>query len=169
MYVRFGGIRNTKTWNKSNDTVADRPIPRVSYGSFEKFKTSASEVLSMIHPRSFLLFRPITVPLYMCPCLRSYISVTFHRKIFHMVTKGLVRALYKVVTRSRFSSTYSFNSCRRWVEVKWGWLSVTNICTVILLLHTMSHQWLLTMCVIRYGYTKSRKIWGVLEGGSITE
>ena len=90
------------------DTMPNRPVPLASHRSFEMFKNSDYEALSLIHPQPPSLFQPITFTLYVCPC--PSISVTFCRQIFHMVTEGTVHCLYKVVTHSRFSSTCSFDS-----------------------------------------------------------
>ena len=97
----------------------------MSYGSFKKFKISASEFGTMGMHRQF----------HTCAC-----------EFLTIVTKGVVRGVYKVVIRSSFSVTRLHkvsggigrfamsHSFRRRVDVNAGCFSVTNICSTIALL-----------------------------------
>ena len=73
------------------ERVACLPIPEASYESFEMFKISASETLTVSHCQSPSVVWPTTARVSVCvrPCLS--ISVTFRRYFFDMVTEGEIR------------------------------------------------------------------------------
>ena len=63
-------------------------------------------------------------------------------KCLNMVTEGMLRDFYKILTRSCFSRMCSSDGYQRWVEVKGGCLSfVVLLSSCYWQLHTISYQW----------------------------
>ena len=135
-------------------SVANRPLPCESYGSFRLFKISSSDFCTVGMRRRF------------CACVYEFLT-TVNEGVVHGLHKVVIRSSFGVIRRRKVSSGIG-RFIRRHPKVSWGCFSVTNVWgTVILLLLTVNKP-----CPISgrppVVWTNRTK-WGDLGGGSAAE
>ena len=110
--------------------VCMRPCDKVSNSLKSKGEILKCLKFPPLISKNWTLFKMFKISSF------EFRTFSMHRRIFHVVTEGVVHCSYKVVTQSRFCVKHMCDGNIKGVEINRGFLLVTHIySTLFLLMH----------------------------------